>query len=76
MLLHSHVGEQPFTRLGGPLDAQPDDTLIIRPHMNDVGYGESVMQGTIAGGFIQGELSTEFAAELETLEPLPTDCAF
>jgi len=44
--------------------------------MNDVGYGESVMQGTIAGGFIQGELSTEFAAELETLEPLPTDCAF
>ena len=76
VLLHSHVDEQPFTRSMGGLKVQPGDGLIIRAHMNDAGYGSTVMRGTVADGFTQSELSTEFAADLETQQPLPTNCAF
>ena len=76
VLLHSHVDEQPFTRSGGPIDAQPDDTLIIRAHMSEGGYGGATMQGTVADGFSMVEYSPEFQSHLETQEPLPSDCAF
>ena len=51
VLLHSHVEEQPFSRSGGPVKIQPGDTVIVRAHMSDAGYGGSVMRGTVAGGF-------------------------
>jgi len=44
--------------------------------MNDAGYGSTVMRGTVADGFTQGELSVDFAADLENQAPLPNDCAF
>ena len=37
VLLHDHVGEQPFTRSGGPVNVQPDETVIVRAHMNTTG---------------------------------------
>ena len=76
VLLHSHVEEQPFTRSVGGLHAQPDDTVIIRAHMSVGGYGGSVMRGTVADGFVPAELPPDFASDLETQGPLPTNCAF
>ncbi len=76
VLLHAHVDEQPFTRSLGGLKVQPGEEVIIRAHMNDAGYGSTVMRGTVAGGFTQGELSTEFATDLETQQPLPPHCTF
>lgn len=76
VLLHSHVDEQPFTRSDGPLNIQPNETVIIRAHMSDKGYGRTVMRGTTASDFSAAEVSSNFGAGLETQVPLPTDCAF
>ncbi|MBC8281473.1 MAG: hypothetical protein H8E48_11840 [Chloroflexi bacterium] len=76
VLLHSHVDEQPFTRSGGPLTVQPDETVIVRAHMSDTGYGGAVMRGTVEGGFSPASTSPGFASGLETQAPIPTNCAF
>ena len=76
VLLHSHVGEQPFTRSGGPVGVQPDEISIIRGHMNTRGYGGIALRGSVAGGFSIVEIPPGFAADLEVQEPLPTACAF
>ena len=76
VLLHSHVDEQPFIRSGGPVDIRPDETVIIRAHLSDKGYGGGSWMGTVAGGFAPTLPDPEFAANLETQEPLPTNCAF
>ena len=76
VLLHSHVDEQPFTRSAGGLNVQPNDTVIIRAHMTDVGYGGSVMRGSVADGFSPAELPPDFASSLERQDPLPTGCGF
>ena len=76
VLLHSHVGEQPFTRSGGPVDIQPEETVIVRAHMNITGYGGGALQGSASGGFKQTVLPEGFAAGLEREEPLPQSCAF
>jgi hypothetical protein len=75
VLLHKHVEEQPFTRSGGPLNVQPSDILIIHAHMRRTGYGGEVMRGTVAGGFASAAIPLGFAANLETVSPLPTSCA-
>ena len=76
VLLHSHVDEQPFTRTGGPVDVQPGDTIIVRAHMNTSGFGGSAMRGSVADGFSVVELPSGFGDGVETVEPLPTSCAF
>jgi len=76
VLLHAHVDEQPFTRSMGGLKVQPGERVIIRAHMNDAGYGSTVMRGTVADGFSQGEFDVKFAEDLQTQRPLPSNCAF
>lgn len=76
VLLHSHVGEQPFTRSGGPVSISEDTEVIVRAHMNTVGYGDQGLRGGPNESFVETSLSTNFAEELAELEPLPTDCAF
>ncbi len=76
VLLHSHVGEQPFTRSGGPVNVQPDDTVIVRAHMNNGGYGGTGLRGSVAGGFADTKLPRNFAADLAKQGPLPSSCAF
>ena len=76
VLLHSHVGEQPFTRSGGPVGVQPDEKVIIRGHMNTRGYGGIALRGNVADGFSIAEIPSGFAADVEVEEPLPTACAF
>jgi hypothetical protein len=76
VLLHSHVGEQPFTREGGPVAAGPADEVIVRAHMNTTGYSPSAMRGSFRTGFSSAQLERGFAANAEALEPLPDGCAF
>lgn len=76
VLLHSHVGEQPFARSGGPVPAAPDQVVWVRAHMHPGGYGGAALGGTVDGGFEEAELSPEFAAGAARQEPLPDGCAF
>jgi len=76
ILAHSHVGEQPFTRSGGPVPIEAETVVWIRAHMNPGGYGSSVLQGSVQNGFFPAVLSPDFAADLEESPPLPESCAF
>jgi len=76
ILGHSHVTEQPFTRSGGSVNVGPDDFIYVRAHMNNLGYGTSVFSGKIGEALVADTLAVDFAKELETAEPLPTNCAF
>ena len=76
ILAHSHVDEQPFTRSGGIVAVTPDQEIIVRAHMNNLGYGTQVYRGNVGTGLIQDSLAADFAIALETTEPLPSDCAF
>lgn len=76
ILLHSHVNEQPFVRSGGPVAIDENQTVIVRAHMNNSGYGMQAFQGNIKKGFQQIKLEEGFAADLETQAPLPSECAF
>ena len=76
VLLHSHVGEQPFTRSGGPAAIQAGTVVWVRAHMNTGGYGGQALKGSVQTGFEPAELSTDYAADLAEQLPLPEDCAF
>ncbi len=76
ILAHSHVTEQPFTRSGNPVDIAEDETVYVRAHMNNGGYGTTVMKGSKQAGFSSETLEKDFAIELAKQEPLPKDCDF
>ncbi|MEO1402557.1 MAG: hypothetical protein AAFV72_15115 [Cyanobacteria bacterium J06635_1] len=76
ILAHSHVDEQPFSRSGGPVDIQPDQTVIIRAHMHPVGFGGQVLQGTLDEGLNSVPHPPDFAMDLASQSPLPDGCAF
>ena len=76
VLLHSHVNEQPFTRSGGPVPINEDTVVYVRAHMNEGGYGGSVLKGSVASGFKVVDVEADFAADVESLPPLPEGCAF
>lgn len=76
ILAHSHVDEQPFTRSGGPINIGDNDPVLIRAHMNDLGYGSRVFSGTVSNGFSEDSLRINFGASLSSQAPLPSGCAF
>jgi len=76
VLLHSHVDEQPFTRSGGPVPIASNSIVYVRAHMNTNGYGGSALKGTVEGGFDIVALEPNFAAEVESQQPLPEGCDF
>ena len=78
ILAHSHVNEQPFSRSGGPVAVVANQDLVIRAHMNNLGYGNVVMVGNVENGFTIDTLDREleFAKQLEEEAPQPTGCAF
>lgn len=75
VLAHSHVGEQPFVRSGGPVEIAADQPVWIRAHMHPEGYGGVVFQGSVARGFRKTTLRHDFAAGLARRPPLPAGCA-
>lgn len=76
VLLHSHSGEQPFERSGGPVPIQPDTAVWIRAHMNTAGYAGIAFKGSVADGFAAVAPAPGFAAAVATEPPLPDGCAF
>ncbi len=76
ILTHSHVDEQPFSRQGGPVQLSDTTPIIIRAHMNTVGYGGMAYRGTIANGLSPVALDRTFAQALEMMAPLPSGCGF
>jgi len=76
ILTHSHVTEQPFTRSGGPIGISADEPIIVRAHMNSVGYGAQVYSGSVGASLVPETLSSPFAEQLEIEAPLPQGCAF
>jgi hypothetical protein len=76
ILLHSHVGEQPFVRSGGPVSIEAETTVWVRAHMNVAGYGGQAFKGSVRDGFVMAELEPGFASDLAQLQPLPAGCNF
>jgi hypothetical protein len=87
VLLHSHTDENgtsdpdapgnTFTRSGGPVDIEADETVLVRAHMNEAGYNGDVMRGSVSGGFAPApDIDSSFAADVETQEPLAGECQF
>lgn len=76
ILAHSHVGEQPFLRSGGPVTVEVEQAIIVRAHMSTTGYGGIVLRGSVAGGFEPDLPADNFAASVERVDPQPPPCAF
>ena len=76
ILLHSHANEQPFERSGGVVPIKADQIIIVRGHMNNFGYSNEGVKGSVNTGFKKVILDSNFAIDLEHKEPLPQDCAF
>ena len=74
ILAHSHVNEQPFKRSGGPVRISATREIIVRAHMNNLGYGVFGLRGSIQDGFTKDSLTTDFASHLAQEQPLPGDC--
>lgn len=76
ILAHSHVTEQPFVRSGGVVAVSENQQLIVRAHMNTLGYGTTVFKGSVKDGFKSKTIASDFAVALENQAPLPENCAF
>ena len=76
ILAHSHVNEQPFIRSGSPVEIAETTEVIVRAHMNNLGYGTRVHRGTVRDGLMRETLGADFAGDLETADPLPRGCDF
>ena len=76
ILAHSHVSEQPFTRSGGPVPANAEETLVVRAHLAPGGYVGAALRGSVAEGFSAWTPPVGFAADVESAPPQPDDCAF
>ncbi len=62
VLLHSHLNEQPFRRMGDAVKIQPQEEVIVRVHMNSSGYITMTQKGTTESVF--------------SAIALPKNCAF
>ncbi|MDX1627320.1 MAG: hypothetical protein R3345_01405 [Fulvivirga sp.] len=76
ILSHSHIDEQPFTRSGGPVKITSEQTVWVRAHMNNTGYGGVAMKGSPADGFEVAAMPDDFALDLEKIPPQPVGCRF
>lgn len=76
ILLHSHVNEQPFIRSGGLVAIAKNQTVWVRAHMNNTGYGGVSVRGSIEDGFSAAEFPDSIGEGLDQVEPLPGDCNF
>ncbi|PIE19232.1 MAG: hypothetical protein CSA66_02795 [Proteobacteria bacterium] len=69
-----HLDPQPFSATATAVDVAADTLLIIRAHLEPAGYVGLSWFGSVGDGFTRTRVSAEFAAALETTEPLPTSC--
>lgn len=70
---HSHIDEQPFER-SVAVNVKASQTVIIRAHMNNNGYGTQALKGSVKNGFQEVELPEDFASQAADEGPQPPDC--
>ncbi len=76
ILIHSHPDQQPFSRSGGYVKVQKDETLYIRAHMKPIGYVGNLFKGSVESGFTQTQEIVKFNEKIETQDPLPEECLY
>jgi hypothetical protein len=78
ILQHPHtpaITGNPVTRSGGPVPAAGDQEVIVRAHLNTVGYVGIPMRGTAESGFEAApDITSDFHPELADEEPQPATC--
>jgi hypothetical protein len=78
ILIHPHtppLSGNPVARGGGPVNVSADDVVIVRAHMNTVGYQGLAMRGSVNTGFESApDITANFAADVESLDPQPDGC--
>ena len=78
ILAHPHteaLSGNPYTRSGGPIAIAADQPVIVRAHLNDLGYVGVVQRGTVNSGFADAtDIETDFAIAVATEEPQPAEC--
>ncbi len=75
VLSHSHAGEQPFVRSGGPVDISETESVWVRAHLSPDGYGGTAWFGSIVDGFVAAEQVADWD-DLADEAPHPGRCAF
>ena len=76
ILIHSHPDMQPFTRSGGYVKIKKEDIVYVRAHMNTLGYGGTVLKGSVKDGFEKVKKVPSFDERIEKLSPLPSGCLY
>jgi len=77
ILIHSHAGEQPFTREGGPVPVRAGEVVVVRAHCEPDGYRGAMLRGSVQGGFAPWkDAPPGFAADLGRAAPLPESCLY
>lgn len=76
ILGHSHAGEQPFVRSSSPVEIGLNQTVWIRAHMNNGGYGGEMFTGNVYQGFTSIPYIDMWDASVEFEQPQVTSCAF
>ena len=78
ILAHPHtegLSGNPYTRSGGPVAISGDQPVVVRGHMNDLGYVGVAQRGTVNSGFTDAtDLAADFAFDVETEDPQPDEC--
>jgi hypothetical protein len=78
ILAHPHtegLSGNPFTRSGGPVAVPADQEVVVRAHLNDLGYVGVVQRGAPGGTFVDAnDIDANFAASVEAEEPQPAEC--
>ncbi|MBN2530932.1 MAG: hypothetical protein JXR76_31385 [Deltaproteobacteria bacterium] len=78
ILVHPHTPPltgNPVARGGGPVTVSADDVIIIRAHINTVGYKGMAMRGSVNNGFEPApDITPDFAADVESQDPQPDGC--
>jgi hypothetical protein len=78
ILVHPHTDAfsgNPYTRGGGPVSITSDQKVIVRAHLNDLGYVGMAMRGTVDSGFENApDITAAFAPDVASELPQPEEC--
>jgi len=78
ILVHPHTDAfsgNPYTRGGGPVSITSGQEVIVRGHLNDMGYVGIAMRGTVDSGFENApDITAAFAPDVASELPQPEEC--
>lgn len=78
ILAHPHtdaISGNPFTRSGAAVNVKANQEVIVRAHLNDVGYRGKAMRGSVSAGFREAtDIAGDFAAAVAAEAPQPEAC--